>query len=203
MKQNVTIAGNTVGQPWPIVTWSKSVGSLPEYRTEVRNGTLKIYSLVRKDGGIYICKAENILGSATDTAHLMVFSPLKFKARPLQEITPVIGSSVRFHCQAESDLVTTVTWTMDGKSSLVVEATGLQKGTRIVNNSKKSHQRSYTCKATNGLTALEAKVKMNSPVIATSCFVIRKYVSRVGRNYVIDPDGVGSEDWHLAQYTAT
>ena len=86
-KQNVTIACNAVGQPRPSITWSKSVGSLPKDRTEVRNGTLKIYSLAREDSGIFICKAENTLGSATYTAHLVVFTPLKFKVRPPQEVT--------------------------------------------------------------------------------------------------------------------
>ena len=120
-KQNVTIACTATGQPLPGITWSKSVGSLPEDRTEVMNGTLTIHSVTREDGGTYICKAENILGSATDAAMLVIFPPLQFKVRPPLEVTPsAFGSSVHLPCMAESDLRTIITWTKDGKSSLPV-----------------------------------------------------------------------------------
>ena len=196
-KQNVTIACTATGQPLPSITWSKAVSSLPEDRSEVKKGTLKINSVTRNDSGIYICKAENILGSATDTAYLMIFSPLQFKVRPPQEVTPMIGSSVHLPCVAESDLKPTIAWTKDGKSSLPVESNVLQNGTLLIRNIKKSHAGSYTCRATNALTTIEAKVKINSPVIATSCSVIRKYASSVSGNYIIDPDGAGG----LAPFT--
>ena len=192
-KQNVTITCTATGQPLPGITWSKSVGNLPENRTEVMNGTLTIHSVTRKDGGIYICKADNILGSASDTSLVVVFSRLRFNVRPPQEVTPVIGYSVHLPCVAESDLKPTITWTNDGKSSLPA----LLNGTLFIENIKKSHEGSYTCRATNALTTIEAKVKVNSPVIATSCSVIRKYVSSVSGNYVIDPDGSGG----LASFT--
>ena len=160
------------------------------------NRTLIIYEVTRKDGGIYICKAENILGSVTDTAQLMIFSPLRFKVRPPQEITPVISSTVGVSCVAESDLRTTISWTRDGNSPLPVDSTVLQNGTLIIENIKKSHEGSYTCTATNALATIEAKVKINSPS-AASCSVIRKYVSSVSGNYVIDPDGEGG----LAPFT--
>ena len=195
-KQNVTIACNAVGKPRPSITWSKSVGSLPKDRTEVRNGTLKIYSLAREDNGIFICKAENTLGSATDTAHLMVFTPLKFKVRPPQEVTPHAPDSLYVPCTAESDLRTTITWTKDGMSSLPVESNVLQNGTLVINNIRKSHQGNYTCRATNALTTIEAKVKIIFRNIS-SCSVIRKYVSSANGNYVIDPDGEGG----LAPFT--
>ncbi|XP_022778588.1 contactin-associated protein 1-like, partial [Stylophora pistillata] len=99
-------------------------------------------------------------------------------------------------CMAESDLRLTITWTKDGRSSLPVESNVLQNGTLVINNIGKSHEGSYTCRATNALTSIEAKVKINSPV-ATSCSVIRKYSGSASGNYVIDPDGVGG----LAPFT--
>ena len=190
--QKVTIACSATGQPRPIIKWSKAVGSLPKDRNEELNGTLTMYNVKRKDGGTYICKAENILGSATDTAQLTIFSPLRFKVRPPQEVThSMFGSSLLLPCMAESDLRTTITWTKDGESSLPVESNVLQNGSLLIQNIKKLNQGSYTCRATNALTTIEAKVKVNSPVIATSCSVIRKYVSSVSGNYVIDPDGEG------------
>ena len=196
-KQNVTITCTATGQPQPSITWSKAVGRLAIARTKVKNGTLTIYEVTRKDGGTYICKAENILGSAKDSAQLVVFSRLRFKVHPPQQVTPVIGSTVRLPCVAESDLRPSITWTKDGKSSLSLESNVLLNGTLVLQNIKKSHEGSYTCRATNALTTIEAKVKINSPVSLTSCSVIRKHVSDVSGNYVIDPDGAGG----LAPFT--
>ncbi|KAL9975100.1 hypothetical protein ACROYT_G012216 [Oculina patagonica] len=196
-QQNVTIAYNVTALLEPYIMWSKSVGSLPEDRTEVLNGTLTIYNVTKRDGGTYICKAENILGATTDTAQLVIFSRLRFKVRPPQEMTPLIGSSVHLPCVAESDLRPTVAWTKNGTSSLPVESNFLQNGTLVIQSIKKSHEGSYTCRASNALTTIEATVKINSPVIATSCSVIRKSFTSVSGNYVIDPDGAGG----LAPFT--
>ena len=98
----------------------------------MQDGTMKIYSVTKKDGGVYICKAVNILGLATDTAQLTVFSPLRFKVRPPQEVTPVIGSTLRLPCVAGSELSTTLTWTMDGASVLPVNARVLQNDTLVI-----------------------------------------------------------------------
>ena len=152
---------------------------------------MKIYSVTKKDGGVYICKAENILGLATDTAQLTVFSPLQFKVRPPQDVTPVIGYTVHLPCLAESDLSPTTYWRKEGKSSLSLDSNVLSNRTLVLQNIKKSHEGSYICRASNALARIEAKVKINSPVVATSCSVIKKYVTSVSGNYVIDPDGEG------------
>jgi len=195
-KQNVTMACNDNSQPLTKITWYKAVGSLPGDRIKMQGGTMKIYSVTKKDGGVYICKAENILGLATDTVQLTVFSPLRFKVRPPQEVTPVIGSTLRLPCVAGSELSTTLTWTMDGFSVLPVNARVFQNDTLVIKNIKKTQRGSYTCRASNVLATIEAKVKINSPV-ATSCSAIKKYISSVSGNYVIDPDGEGG----LAPFT--
>ena len=81
-----------------------------------------------------------MLGSATGIAQLMVFSRLRFKVRPPQEVTRVIDSTVRLPCVAESDLRTTITWTKDGKSSFPVDSNVLLNRTLFLRNTKKSHQ---------------------------------------------------------------
>ena len=197
-KQNVTIACNASGQPQPSITWFKSVGSLPRERAKVKNGALTIYDVRRNDGGIYICKANNMLGSASAMSLVMTFPPLRFKLIPPKEVTPdSFGSTVLLPCSSESDLRTKITWTKDGKSSLPADTYFLPNGTMVLLNIKISHVGSYTCRATNALSTIEAKVKINSPGIATSCSVIRKYVSSVSGKYDVDPDGEGG----LAPFT--
>ena len=163
----------------------------------MQDGTLKIFKVTRKDGGIYICKAENILGSVTDTAQLIVYSPLRFRVLPPQQVTPVIGLTLRLPCVAESELSTTISWLKNGVRVLPANTHVLQSGTLVIENIKKVHEGSYTCRASNTLATIEAKVKINSPVMATSCSVIKKYASSVSGNYVIDPDGEGG----LAPFT--
>ena len=195
-KQSIRIACSANGQPRPTIKWSKAVGDVPEERTEMMNGNLTIHSVTKNDGGTYICKADNILGSATDTAQLMIFPPLRFKVSPPQEVTPMIGSSLRLPCVAESDLRTTITWTKEGMSSLPVESRVLQNETLLIWNTKIAHKGSYTCRATNALRTIETKVKINSPTVS-SCSVIRKYINSASGNYAIDPDGAGG----LAPFT--
>lgn len=196
-KKNITIACNATGQPQPTITWSKSVGRLPLGRNSVNKGVLEIYQLTREDVGTYICRAENILGSATGTAVLMVFSPLRFKVRPPQEVTPVIGYTVRLPCMAESDLRPTISWTKDGQSSLPEYSNVLLNGTLVLHSIKKSHEGSYTCRATNALATIATEAIVNSPIQATSCSIIRKHANNVSGNYIIDPDGEGG----LAPFT--
>ncbi|CAH3161243.1 unnamed protein product [Porites lobata] len=194
--QNVTIACNATGQPQPSVTWFKALSSLPKGRSRLTNKRLIIFNVKKKDRGTYICKADNILGSATDMIQLMIFSPLRFKIRPPQELTAVIGSTIRLPCVAESDLRPSITWTRDGKTSLPANSKVLQNNTLVLHNIKKAHHGSYTCRATNALTSIEGYVKVNIP-FALSCSVLRKYLTGVSGNYVIDPDGQGG----LAPFT--
>ena len=191
--QNVTIFCNASGQPQPKVTWLKAVGTLQKGRTTVLKGALTIYEVTKSDGGTYICKAENILGSVSVAALLVIFSPLRFKVRPPQEVTSArFGSTLRLPCVAESDLRPRITWARDGKFSLPDEFFVLLNGTLVIQNIKKSHQGFYTCRATNAVKTIEAKVKINSPVTSpVSCSMIRKNVSSASGNYVIDPDGKG------------
>ena len=197
-KQNVSIACTATGQPQPDITWykSKSDGALVPRRKGKVNEALTIYNVTKKDRGTYICKAENILGSVSDMVLLMVFSPLRFKVLPPRVVTTVIGSTLRLPCVAESELRISITWTKDGFSSLPVASSVLRNGTLVLINIKKSHQGSHTCKATNALSTIDSTVKIKSSV-AFSCSVIRRYVSSVSRNYIIDPDGEGG----LAPFT--
>ena len=156
-------------------------------------------TLQKNDGGIYMCKAENILGRDTSTVLVVVFSPPRFKVRPPHEMTPLSGFNVRLPCLAESDLKPTVTWEKEGKLLLLGDTHVLTNGTLLFRDMKQSHQGTYICRATNALTTIEAKVKINSPVV-TSCSVIRKYVSSVSGTSLIQ---MAKEARHHSQSSVT
>ena len=195
--QKVTISCIVTGQPPPKITCSKAGGSVPVGRIHVHDGTLKIFKVTRKDGGTYICKAENILGSVTDTAQLIVYSPLRFTVLPPQQVTPYYGFTLRLPCVAESELSTTITWLKNGGSVLPANTHVLQSGTLVIENIKNSPEGSYTCRASNAVAAIEAKVKINAPILPASCSEVKRYISSLSGNYLIDPDGEGG----LAPFT--
>ena len=156
-EQTVTIACGAIGQPPPYITWTKSIGNLPDTAV-MNNDVLKIYNVSKEDGGIYICKAENNLGTAEDTIQLMIFSRLRFKVRPPAQLTAVIGYPVRLPCAVESDLRTTVMWLKGESLSLPAGYSILQNNTLIFSSVKKSHEGSYTCKVTNAVASVEAYI---------------------------------------------
>ena len=61
------------GNPKPRVTWQKQNSSLPLGKRIVQtSGGLMIQDVAPRDGGVYTCKASNILGVATSSAKLTV-----------------------------------------------------------------------------------------------------------------------------------
>ena len=97
---------------------------------------------------------------------------------------------MRLPCLAESDLKLIITWMKDGKPSLPVDSSILQNNTLVISSVRKSHEGSYTCKASNAVSSIQASVQVKS-IVATSCSVIRKFISSSSGNSVIDPDGAG------------
>ena len=59
------------GFPKPTIVWSRGLVPLPQGRTTVTNGTLKISSFSCRDAGPYHCKATNKLGSVEALTTLM------------------------------------------------------------------------------------------------------------------------------------
>ena len=193
--QNINISCSATGQPQPIITWSKAIGDLP-VGAVVSSTALKINNVKKQDGGTYVCKAKNILKTVQGTAQLVVFSRLRFKVRPPMETTPKLGYPVHFPCVTESDLSTTITWLKDGNPSLPVDSNILRNNTLVIYKVKNTHVGSYTCRASNALSTIEASVEIKTPNVS-SCSVVRKYISSSSGSYVIDPDGNGG----LAPFT--
>ncbi|KAL9972080.1 hypothetical protein ACROYT_G018320 [Oculina patagonica] len=57
--QSVTLNCSADGHPVPSITWARCKGNIPEKRSQVKGGQLKINSLTAKDSGTYICSARS------------------------------------------------------------------------------------------------------------------------------------------------
>ena len=60
------------GNPTPQVTWSKLNSSLPIGRHVTTSSALIVKNVKPEDGGVYSCRAKNLLGSINATAKLTV-----------------------------------------------------------------------------------------------------------------------------------
>ena len=71
--QTAILKCTAVGNPRPKVTWSKLNSSLPVGRHVVESsGALVVKNVTPEDGGVYICRAENLLGQVNIAAKLTV-----------------------------------------------------------------------------------------------------------------------------------
>lgn len=69
----VSLSCDSVGNPQPVLSWSKSHDQMP--RSEVSNGgsTLTLHEVTRHHAGIYKCSATNGVGKdAVEEIHLQV-----------------------------------------------------------------------------------------------------------------------------------
>lgn len=60
------------GNPKPQVTWLQQNSSLPKDKRILPRGGLMIKDVTSRDGGMYTCKEENLLGVMTSSAKLTV-----------------------------------------------------------------------------------------------------------------------------------
>lgn len=102
------------------VVWFKDHHALntvsAHYQTscEKNKHTLGISRLEAADGGLYVCKVSNNVGSAECTMELRVFDQPNF-VKPLGPIAAVVGAPLHLECQVDEDSGVTVTWTRDGR----------------------------------------------------------------------------------------
>ena len=87
---NVTLPScHVTGYPTPEVTWTRSLGQLPQWRVQTYNTAMKIFNFTLADSDNYLCTARNVLGKVLQGTQLVVVSPPKFIVTP-----PKIASTI-------------------------------------------------------------------------------------------------------------
>ncbi|XP_028515949.1 ficolin-1 [Exaiptasia diaphana] len=136
------------GFPEPKVTWSKSIGSLPDNRSVVRDGQLTVLKAKKDDSGIYVCKAENRFGSALGSILVNVIDLPVFVVKPPKTF-PVLGKKiVVLNCTAIGDPQPVISWRKDN-GVLPVGRYEVRDGSLIIRNVKKADSGVFVCTATS------------------------------------------------------
>ncbi|XP_078371600.1 angiopoietin-related protein 7-like [Oculina patagonica] len=109
--QTVTLNCSADGHPLPSITWTRCKGNIPEERSQVEGGQLKINSLTAKDSGTYICSARSefvhvetevqlIVKTARDCAELFSAG---FKESGVYTVNPTNKTSFEVYCDMKTD----------------------------------------------------------------------------------------------------
>ena len=136
------------GHPTPVVTWSKSIGQLPQGRVQSNSSTLKIFHPRKEDSDNYLCTAFNILGSAMQRTHLIVVPLPTFIVNPPLMLEATVGGTLSLNCSATGDPRPVISWKRQG-AQLPVGRNRSLGDALIIRNLKKEDTRSYTCVATS------------------------------------------------------
>ncbi|XP_066142071.1 roundabout homolog 2 isoform X1 [Euwallacea fornicatus] len=117
--QKVSFKCTADGDPSPNVVWSRDDGKMPSGRVSIiDNKSLQIENVQPGDEGLYICKAENLMGTISAKASLVVNSPPVFVERPKDQKASLNGV-VEFHCSATGNPKPSVFWSKEGSQILM------------------------------------------------------------------------------------
>uniref|UniRef100_A0A4W2G3I6 Contactin-5 n=1 Tax=Bos indicus x Bos taurus TaxID=30522 RepID=A0A4W2G3I6_BOBOX len=116
--QEVIIECKPQGSPKPTISWKKGDKAVRENKriAILPDGSLRILNASKSDEGKYICRGENVFGSAEITATVSVKEPTRIELTPKRtELT--VGESIVLNCKAIHDpsLDVTFYWTLKGQ----------------------------------------------------------------------------------------
>ncbi|XP_003253076.1 contactin-5 [Nomascus leucogenys] len=116
--REVVIECKPQGSPKPTISWKKGDRAVRENKriAILPDGSLRILNASKSDEGKYVCRGENVFGSAEIIASLSVKEPTRIELTPKRtELT--VGESIVLNCKAIHDASLDVTfyWTLKGQ----------------------------------------------------------------------------------------
>nr|CAD7430496.1 unnamed protein product [Timema monikensis] len=117
--QNVQFQCLVGGDPHPNILWRRDDGKMPIGRAQILDDkSLRIEHVNPEDEGLYICDAENVVGSVSARASLTVHSPPKFLTTPQDQKVGLNGIAM-FDCVATGNPPPSVFWNKEGSQLLM------------------------------------------------------------------------------------
>ncbi|XP_069684562.1 roundabout homolog 2 isoform X2 [Periplaneta americana] len=117
--QSVQFQCRVGGDPEPNILWRRDDGKMPIGRAQILDDkSLRIENVEPADEGLYICDAENLVGSVSARASLTVHSPPTFTTKPQDQKVGLNGLA-SFECVATGNPPPSVFWTKEGSQVLM------------------------------------------------------------------------------------
>ncbi|KAG8244748.1 Roundabout 1 [Homalodisca vitripennis] len=117
--QSVQLQCRVGGDPPPKILWRRDDGDMPVGRAQILDDkSLSIEHVTLDDEGIYICDADNLVGSISVRTSLTVHSPPAFTKRPQDQKVGLNGVA-KFDCEVEGNPRPSVFWTKEGSQVLM------------------------------------------------------------------------------------
>ncbi|KXJ12085.1 Ryncolin-2 [Exaiptasia diaphana] len=179
---------HVTGYPKPNITWSKAIGSLSINDYLVKDGRLTILKAKKDDSGIYVCKAENLLGSVEGSIMVIVVDLPVFVVKPPSSYTTHRGATVVFNCDAKGDPQPVIGWRKDNDVLPVVRYE-VRDGSLILRNIEKSDSGVFVCTATSaGMFDTKTRLKLAVDEYAKDCKALYYGGERHNGVYTVQPD---------------
>ncbi|XP_051676319.1 contactin-5 [Oryctolagus cuniculus] len=116
--REVEIECKPQGSPKPAISWKKGDKAVRENKriAILPDGNLRILNASKSDEGKYVCRGENIFGSAEIVASVSVKEPTRIELTP-KRIELTVGESIVLNCKAIHDASLDVNffWTLKGQ----------------------------------------------------------------------------------------
>ena len=180
--QHVTFTCSATGSLPPIITWSKSQGSLPASRTLTTEEQLTILNVTIGDSGFYVCNATGATWTNSSSVELKVFCSLVNIIKPSSSVTLFAGQALKFLCPTSSG---TELWMYDGSTSLPQDVVIETPGILLIPSLRKDHVGNYSCLSGDSLH-WNVSLRVKFP---ETCSIVKQSICDASGDYVIDPDG--------------
>ncbi|XP_072144305.1 roundabout homolog 1-like isoform X1 [Dermacentor andersoni] len=159
------------GDPKPTVTWRRKDGKMPIGRAYVQEDkSFNIKNVAPSDEGSYACEIENIVGSTSASATLVVHSRPAFRLTPMNQKVGINGVA-KFDCVATGNPPPSVFWTREGSQVLMFPGKShgrfsvSQEGTLTITGVRREDRGYYVCSVLSAVGSSMAKGRLEVNVL--------------------------------------
>lgn len=163
----LTISCDVRGSPTPRVNWYKNrISLLPSRKIIINDNKIEILQLEINDSGVYMCRAENGIGSDEKAVNIAVKEPFKEPPQLIYkpyDIVTLLGSRIELPCRARGTPPLVIQWKKEGSHiARSLRHRISQSGSLYITNVTNEDSGRYECsvKNENGRTSASGLVSI-------------------------------------------